>query len=312
MIALSEPAYSRMEKVPMNPHWTGCVSWTCMPCVPLPQQIALAATPVFPRPLGHLEMHLPHLLAHDPDDIVDMLDRHGVRAVAATGLLPGSVLHRDLDQDQLRHGLWLLARIGCPVALLKLDHSITGTYYRAMQETITRLCALVDLAAEHDITLAVQTLGAPGQQRAEYASGTLPGIRTLPQVARLLDEFGTESARVGVCVDSVSWAATGADPEHLSALGHPVRHVRIADIPHRVPAQRWGPTQRLMPGDGALPWAAFTSALEQVRYRGPVAVAVSNPRIRDLPGQEIIARSARSLAQVCSTAPATKLSAYAA
>lgn len=296
----------------MNPRWTGCVSWTCMPCVPLPKQIALATAPVFPRPLGHLEVHLPHLLAHDPADIADLLDRHGVRAVAATGLLPGSILHRDLDQDQTRHGLQFLARIECPVALVMLDHSITGTYYRAKQETITRLCALVDLAAEHDITLAVQTLGAPGQQRSEYASGTLPGIRTLPQVARLLDEVDTASARVGVCVDSVSWAATGADREHLSALGHPVRHVRIADIPHRVPAHRWGPTHRLMPGDGALPWPTFTSALEQVRYRGPVAVAVSNPRIRDLPEQEIIARSARSLAQVCSTAPATKPSAHAA
>lgn len=159
--------------------------------------------------------------------------------------------------------------------------------------------------------LRLPGLGAPGQQRSEYASGTLPGIRTLPQVARLLDEAGTESARVGVGVDSVSWASTGADPTHLSALGHPVRHVRIADIPHRVPAHRWGPTHRLMPGDGALPWPAFTSALEQVRYRGPVAVAVSNPRIRDLPGPEIITRSARSLAQVCSTLPATTPPAYA-
>ena len=136
--------------------------------------------------------------------------------------------------------------------------------------------------------LAVEALGTPGGHTPAQGSGFAPGIRTLPQVAELLDRLSPRPARVRVCVDAVSWAATGAHPEHISAMGHPVRHVRVADdpCPRQLPVRQWWPAHRLMPGAGALPWVSLTTALTQV---GPLALAVTNPSIRALPGADLVA-----------------------
>ncbi|GAA1468219.1 sugar phosphate isomerase/epimerase [Nocardiopsis exhalans] len=267
----------------------GCLSWTSMPCRPLSEQIALAAAPG----LGQLEVHLPQVLAEGAQAVASALARHRVRAVAATGLMPGSLLHQDLDLPRLREGLAALDQIGCPVAVLTLDHTITAPYPQAEQETLKRLRALVGTAATYGVRLAVEALGTPGGHTPAQGSGPEAGIRTLLQVAELLDGLGRKSTRVGVCVDAVSWAATGAHIEHITGLGHPVRHVRVADAPcpRRLPVAQWRPAHRLMPGDGALDWTSFGTALAQADYSGPWALAVTNPGIRSLPGPELVARA---------------------
>lgn len=290
-----------------RPLWNGCLSWTSMPGLSVAEQIVWAGTAVYPRAFGHIEIHLPHVLAHGPSAVVSALETHGVRVAAATGLLSGSVLNQDLDESRLHLGLKALRHIGCPLALLSLDHMITPPYAKAERATVTRLRTLIDAATAYGIGLAVETVGTPSRQAPSLTSGLAPGFRTLLQISELLDWIDPEPAPVGVCVDSVSWVATGAHPKHITGLGHPIHHVRVADVPerHRISLHQWGPAQRLMPGDGALRWPSFTAALEKAGYTGPLALAVSNPRIRELPGLEITTRAAQAMSHLRS-GPATK------
>ncbi|GAB3724318.1 hypothetical protein GCM10027590_27710 [Nocardiopsis nanhaiensis] len=255
-----------------------------MPRRTLSEQIALAGSPG----LGQLEVHLPQVLAEGSSVVARALAQHRVQPVAATGLLPGFLLHQDLDHRELHQGLASLYQIGCPVAVVTLDHTITAPYQQAENATLARLRTLADTAADYGVRLAVEALGTPGGHTPAQGSGFAPGIRTLPQVAELLDRLSPRPARVRVCVDAVSWAATGAHPEHISAMGHPVRHVRVADdpCPRQLPVRQWWPAHRLMPGAGALPWVSLTTALTQV---GPLALAVTNPSIRALPGADLVA-----------------------
>lgn len=270
-----------------TPHWSGCLSWTMMPSVPPSEQIALARL----SDGQQLEVHLPQVLAQGPSVVRAELERHRVRVVAATGLLPGAVLHQPLDLQQLHCGLDALHLIGCPTALLVLDHRTDSPYSQAERDTAARLREVATIAAEYGIALAVEALGTPNGHLPRYGCGPEPGIRTLPQVDELLDLLGSQLPRVGICVDSVSWAATGAHPTHLTGLRHPVRHVRLADVPHHLPAPRWTTPQRLLLGDGALNWEVFSHALARTGYDGPLAVAVTNPAARALPGHEIAARA---------------------
>lgn len=270
-----------------TPRWASCLSWTMTPSLPTPEQIALARLTEGQQ----LEVHLPQVLAQGPNVVRAELERHRVRVAAATGLLPGAVLHQPLDLQQLHRGLGALHLIGCPTALLLLDHRTISPYAQSERDTAARLREVATIASEYGIVLAVEALGTPNGHLPRYGHGPEPGLRALPQVDELLDLLGSELPRVGICVDSVSWAATGANPTHLTGLRHPVRHVRIADVPHRLPALRWGTPQRLLPGDGALNWEVFAHALAQEGYDGPLAMAVTNPIVRALPGREIAARA---------------------
>lgn len=283
-----------------TPRRPGCLSWISIPCLPPTEQIALAGAPG----LGQLEIHLPQVLTEGADVVASALARHRVRAVAATGLLPGSLLHQDLDLTHLRTGLAALDQIGCPVAVVTLDHTVTAPYLQAEKDTLKRLRTLAGMAADYGVRLAVEALGTPGGHTPAQGSGPDAGIRTLTQVDGLLDGLSRKSARVGVCVDAVSWAATGAELEHITGLGHPVRHVRVADAPcpRQLPVRQWRPSHRLMPGDGALDWTSFATALTQVGYTGAWALAVTNPGIRALPEPELVARAVTTTQYLRSTA----------
>lgn len=274
-----------------------------MPDLPLPEQIALAKL----IDGQQLEAHVPQVLATRPSVVRAELERHRVRVAAATGLLPGAVLHQPLDLQRLHCGLGALQLIGCPTALLVLDHRTISPYAQSERDTAARLREVATIASEYGIVLAVEALGTPHGHLPRYGHGPEPGIRALPQVDELLDLWGSELPRVGICVDSVSWAATGANPTHFTRLSHPVRHVRIADVPHRLPALRWGTPQRLLPGDGALNWEVFVHALARTGYDGPLAMAVTNPAVRALPGHEIAARATTATRHVRAAAhsPAT-------
>ncbi|MBV2366209.1 sugar phosphate isomerase/epimerase family protein [Streptomonospora nanhaiensis] len=278
--------------------WAGCLNPATVTGAPLPQVIALAAR----SGLDFVEASIQQVLALGPARVGDLLAEHGVGIAAASGVLPAGpvlpapLLTRDPQTfDGLTDRLAAMAAVGCPVATVLLNPATDTPYPAAHDRAVARLQMLTRAAAEHGITLAVEAVGAP-RGHGPALSGRHPFVTALPHLARLLDAVAAPNA--GVCLDAFHWAATGADPAHITRLGHRITHVQVADAPHRIPRGRWEDQMRLFPGDGALDWAAFTAALAAAGYTGPLSVELFNPHLRALPEQEIADRAAAAVHRI--------------
>lgn len=281
-----------------SPRWVGCLNPATVSGLDLPEVIALAAR----AGLGFVEVSIQQVLELGPARVRGLLNQYGVQVAAASGILPaGPMLPAPLMTNDttafhdIEHRVAAMAAIGCPVATVLLNPATDMTYGLAQTLAVRRLQMLAHAAAEHGIHLAVEAVGAPCGHGPDL-SGPYSFITTLPQLAKLLDAVAAPNA--GVCVDSYHWAATGADPTHITYLGHPIAHVQIADTPHRVPVTRLADRMRLFPGDGALHWAVFATALARTDYTGTVSVELFNLRLRELPVEEIAAKAAAAVHHV--------------
>ncbi|MEH0420521.1 sugar phosphate isomerase/epimerase family protein [Streptomyces sp. B21-083] len=280
-----------------------CLNPATLTGLPLPEFLALAAGAGFPT----VEVSVQQAQAHGLARLRDLLQELGVRVAAASGILPaGPILPAPLlvDPDTYRacldglNGrLEAMATLGCTVATTVLNPRSPLTTTRARALARERIVQLATAAAAHGVRLAVEAVSIrtglpPG------LDGPHPVVDSLPQLAELLHDTGTGHA--GVLVDSFHWAAAGADPAHITGLAPgAIAHVQIADIPAGHTASVTD-AQRLFPGDGALPWPAFTDALTRTGYDGTVSVELFNPALRALPAGEI-ARLSHHAATRCFT-----------
>ncbi|GAA0464263.1 sugar phosphate isomerase/epimerase family protein [Streptomyces stramineus] len=278
--------------------FTACLNPATLSGIPLPRFLTLAAETGFDA----VELSIQQVIAHGPQQVRDMLDRHGLRAVAASGILPaGPVLpapllipdeqYADLLQD-LPQRLAAFQTLNCPTATIVLNPATTWPRPDALARARTRISQLADAAAPCGVRLAVEavsvTRGLPPELTGEHLL-----LTDLPSLARLIEETGRTD--VGVLVDSFHWAAAGADRGHITGLGTiPVAHVQIADLPIGITPADAADEMRLFPGDGALPWRTFGQALNKAGYTGPVSVELFNPALRALPVGEIAQRAHHS------------------
>ncbi|MEU8627695.1 sugar phosphate isomerase/epimerase family protein [Streptomyces sp. NPDC048669] len=272
-----------------------CLNPATLSGVTLPDFFALAAAAGFEA----VELSIQQAQALGAVRVRDLLAEHGLRVAAASGILPaGPVLPAPLLVDSaaydehlqtLPERLKTFAELGCPVATTVLNPFSALGQGEALVVARRRIVQLADSAAAYGVRLAVEAVSVVDGLPPEL-DGPHPVAATLPAVAELLHESGTENA--AVLVDSFHWAVAGADPDHIRALGAGgVAHVQIADVPHTGTPYGWTDSLRLFPGDGALNWPAFADALTQVGYTGATSVELFNPVLRGLPEDEIAARS---------------------
>ncbi|MGH3245685.1 MAG: sugar phosphate isomerase/epimerase family protein [Trebonia sp.] len=253
---------------------------------------------------GFAEVEVPvqQVIAYGPGRARELLDTLGLRAAAASGILPaGPVLpHPVLTSDAVfsaaREGLadrlTAFQAIGCPVATIVLNPRVPGDPRAARATATARIRELARACAGHGVTLAVEAVSVTCGLPAEL-DGPAQVAATLPQLRDILEPVG---GNVTACVDSFHWAAAGADPRHLDGLR--IGHVQIADAPPGIPKARWTDAMRLFPGDGLLDWSALGGALRDAGYAGPVSVELFNPQLRALPEADI-ARRALDSARRC-------------
>lgn len=242
-----------------------------------------------------VEVPIQQVLACGPDRARDILGALGLRAAAASGILPaGPVLpHPVLTSDavftaareDLPARLAAFQAIGCPVATIALNPRAAGDPQTARATAAHRIGELAGACADHGVTLAVEAVSVTRGLPAEL-DGPAMVAATLPQLRDLLDQAGGGAA---VCVDSFHWAAAGADPRHLDGLR--IGHVQIADAPPGIPAAEWTDAMRLFPGDGRLDWPRLGDALRAGGYSGAVSVELFNPHLRALPEADIARRA---------------------
>lgn len=273
--------------------FVACLNPATLSDVALPQFLALAAAAGFPA----VELSIQQAQAHGLDQVCDLLAEHRLNVAAASGILPaGPVLPAPLltrpDAYQacltgLGERLAAFAALGCPIATTVLNPRSDLPRAEALRVAAGRIGVLADAAAEHGVRLAVEAVSVQAGLPPELG-GPHPVADTLPQLADLLAQAGRGNAVA--LVDSFHWAAAGAEPGHITALGTgAVGHVQIADTPAGGP--EWSDAARLFPGEGVLPWPVFGQALADVGYSGAVSVELFNPDLRALPEPEIARRS---------------------
>ncbi|MGW0652333.1 sugar phosphate isomerase/epimerase family protein [Streptomyces umbrinus] len=275
-----------------------CLNPATLSGIPLEQFLALAAGAGFPT----VEISIQQAQAHGTGPLRDLLQEFGVSVAAASGILPaGPVLPAPLlvDPDTYRACLdgldsrvKAMADLGCTVATTVLNPRTPLDTDEARAVARERISQLATAAAGYGVRLAVEAVSIHTGLPPEL-DGPHPLVDRLPQLAQLLDETDAENA--GVLVDSFHWAAAGADPGHITALGPDrITHVQIADTPATCAAGELTDSRRLFPGDGALAWPAFADALAKAGYAGPVSVELFNPELRALPAGEIACLSHRA------------------
>ncbi|GAA3786361.1 sugar phosphate isomerase/epimerase family protein [Streptomyces chiangmaiensis] len=287
-----------------------CLNPATLSGIPLEQFLALATGAGFPT----VEVSIQQAQAHGTAQVRDVIQEFGVNVAAASGILPaGPVLPAPLlvDPDTYRacldgldERLEAMAALDCTIATTVLNPRSPLQTAEARAVARERIAQLATTAAAHGVRLAVETVSIHTGLPPEL-DGPHPVIDTLPQLAELLDDTGTDGA--GVLVDSFHWAAAGADPTHITDLGpHRITHVQIADIPHGRATDELTDSQRLFPGDGALDWTSIADALTQAGYAGPVSVELFNPKLRALPAGDIARLSHHAATRCWTLAEATR------
>jgi sugar phosphate isomerase/epimerase len=277
--------------------FTPCLNPATLTGLGLEEFLRLAAGAGFTE----VEVPIQQVTAYGPERTRALLGALGLRAAAASGILPaGPVMpHPVLTSDAVYAGareglasrLAAFQVIGCPVATIVLNPRAPGDPQAARATAAARVSDLAAACADHGITLAVEAVSVTRGLPADL-DGPATVAATLPELRDLLGPAGNVTA----CVDSFHWAAAGSDPRHLDGL--PVGHVQIADAPPAVPASEWTDAMRLFPGDGTLDWAGLGSALRAAGYQGSVSVELFNPQLRALPEADI-ARRALEAARSC-------------
>lgn len=278
--------------------FTPCLNPATLTGLGLEEFLRLAAGAGFTE----VEVPIQQVTAYGPERTKALLGALGLRAAAASGILPaGPVMpHPVLTSDAVYAGareglasrLAAFQVIGCPVATIVLNPRAPGDPQAARATAAARVSDLAAACADHGITLAVEAVSVTQGLPADL-DGPAPVAATLPELRDLLGLAGNVTA----CVDSFHWGAAGSDPRHLDGL--PVGHVQIADTPPpAVPPGEWTDAMRLFPGDGTLDWAGLGSALRAAGYHGAVSVELFNPQLRALPEADI-ARRALDAARRC-------------
>ena len=186
---------------------------------------------------------------------------------------PGNIaVPADLFQHRLRAlpGLAALGRaVGCQRASLFIDERRSEGVPTDTGLLAERIRRIGDVLAGAGLAFS---LGLIGRERLAMVEDLWAAV---------------DRADVDLLVDTISLAKAGLGREWIDALppGR-VGWFRVADAPAGVAGPELTYADRLLPGTGCLPLAAWYAAVRHNGYRGPVSVEVGDPALRDHPPGE--------------------------
>jgi sugar phosphate isomerase/epimerase len=236
-------------------------TWT-LDTTPLPRVLAIA------RETGWRAVELRRLdfaraaeRGQEAEAVLDLVRSSGL-ATACVGVALGWMWAEGDERAKLLRVFdescrWAKA-LGCRTVMSPVDRG-RGEVARA----VASVAEVGDIAARHGVRLALEFNSQCEQ------------LNTLSSVRDLLDKAA--HTHVGLLLDSYHLGRSGARPEDLDDVpGGDIAYVQFSDVPRSglVPGQA---LDRLPPGQGSVPFAAFFAALERRGYAGYCSYEAPNP-----------------------------------
>lgn len=170
--------------------------------------------------------------------------------------------HRSMEY--FKRGVEAAEKLG---ASKLLTNCIGGTwdeeYERIYDRAVRSLSLLAITAAEHGVTIAVETV------RPEESKCMI----TLPELQRLLHDVNHPNIKAGL--DTIAMAVAGETPEEwFRALGKDIIHTHFVD---------GRPYGHLVWGDGLFPLGRYLDVLNQYGYDGLISQEITDFRYFDNP-----------------------------
>jgi sugar phosphate isomerase/epimerase len=156
---------------------------------------------------------------------------------------------------------------------------------------VQRLQQVADALVPGNLKLGLSLMAAP----ADRKDGGFEFIHQVDPLLTLLASVQRDN--VGIAFDAWSWFVGGGDLEKLRSLrGEQIVSVRLADIPADADLATITAEQRVMPGEGGLiDSAALVSALDELGFDGPVAVAPNPAQFKGQTRESTISKASAAL-----------------
>ena len=164
-------------------------------------------------------------------------------------------------------------------------------FHENFQFHVERLQKVADALAPAGVKLALGFLAAP----SDRADGGFEFIHQADRLLLLINSVQRDN--VGLLLDAWNWWAGGGDIEKVRALrGDQILSVRLADIPTGADLSNITADQRLMPGEGGMiDSAALLTALDELGYDGPVALAPDPALFKGQKREAIVSKASATL-----------------
>jgi sugar phosphate isomerase/epimerase len=215
-----------------------------------------------------------YLADHSIEELRQLLDASGLRAVAAIGLAPtgpGLFLARGADADRyfasLRRQLAICRDLGIACLGIGADPGNGAANKLWWPGAVENVRHAGELAAEYDVKIGIESLSL-GPPIGPFL------LESLDETRRFVE--AVDHAAVGINFDVFHFIRSGGTvADILATKPGQIVHVHICDLPD-MPSEQWEDGHRLMPGAGGLPLAAYGVALREAHYDGYWALELLN------------------------------------
>ncbi len=231
------------------------------------------------------------------DGLRRLLEQNGLIA-AQTGM---PVNFRE-DDAKFEEGLQALpafaqamADVGCTrVATWIRPWHDTLSYEEHFEQLRVRTACICEVLARYGLRYGLEFVG-PQTLRADKPNPFIHDLDGLLELIRAVD-----ADNLGILLDAFHWYVSGGTAQDLARLSDKlVVVVHVNDAAAGVAREAQLDNVRAMPGEtGVIDIATFMQALVRMNYSGPVVVEPFCAWLRELPPEQAVAETARSLDRI--------------
>lgn len=216
-----------------------------------------------------------YLVSHSLDDARRLLDRSALQAPVASmqgGLLTSTGAARQAAWDLLIQRLDLCSALNVRVLVVACD----------VPAPLSDADRLRVPASLHDLARTAEQAGI--RVALEFQAGAGLG-NNLQTAAALIAEVS--NPWLGICLDAFHWAVGPSKTEDLHYLtSDTLAHVQLCDLADQL-RETATDRDRILPGDGDLPFETIVQHLRAMDYQETVSVEIMNPRIWSIPARQV-------------------------